>query len=60
MNLATLLRQRAAEVLGWTPAEAGQFSLQMLREMVRHKDPRLAEEISSLVQSGQHIFGERP
>lgn len=53
------IRARAAELLGWTPAEVGQFSLQMLRELVAHKDPKLAEEISSLVQSGQHIFGER-
>lgn len=53
------IRERAAKVLGWTFTETCQFSLLMLREMVRGKDDKLAQEISDLVQSGQHIFGER-
>lgn len=50
------LHERIAAVLGWTVKETQGFSLQALREMVRAKDPRLAEEISGVVQRGDHIL----
>lgn len=53
------LHERAAEVLGWKVEETRQFSLLMLREMVRDKDPQLAKDIERTVNSGQHIFGAR-
>ena len=54
-----VIRSRAAQLLGWTPAEVGQFSLLMLRELVKDRDPKLAEEISATVAGGHYIFGER-
>lgn len=50
------LHERIAAVLGWSVKDTQGFSLSMLREMVRGKDPQLAQEISEAVQSGKHIY----
>ena len=46
------VRDRVAKVLGWTPEEARQFSLQMLREMMRGKSWKLAHELTLLIEQG--------
>jgi len=51
------IHERVAATLGWTVADTQSFSLAMLREMVRDKNPALAEEISRMIQSGRHIVG---
>ena len=50
------MHERIAAVLNWTPAEARQFSLPALRELVRAVDPGLADEISDVVRRGEHFF----
>lgn len=50
------LRERIANVLGWTVEETNQFSLATLREMVREKSPKLAHLISDVIARGEHIF----
>jgi hypothetical protein len=50
------LHTRIATALGWTEREVRSFSLLTLREILRPKHPKLAEEITRLVASGQHIF----
>lgn len=53
------LHARIAEALGpkWTEKDARSFSWLTLREMVREKHPKLADEITALVASGKHIYG---
>ena len=50
-------RERVAALLGWSVQDTRGFSMQMLREMVRDKDPKLAGELSTMIQSGSYIFG---
>lgn len=53
----TTLHERIAEALGWSVKDAQSFSLAALREMVRKEHPKLAHEISQVIQSGSHIRG---
>lgn len=50
------LHERIAAVLGWSVKDTQGFSLSMLREMVREKDPQLAQETSDIIQGGGHIY----
>lgn len=56
--MVTDIHERAAELLGWTVAECRSFSLAMLRDVVRGRDQRLADDISAVIDGGQHIMGE--
>ena len=49
------LHPRIAKALGWTLEKTRTLSLPNLRELVRPVDPKLAEEISRVVQSGSFI-----
>ena len=51
------LHERIAVLLGWTVAEAQSFSLQTLRELVRPRSSKLAQEITDEVRSGRYILG---
>lgn len=52
------LHDRAARVLGWSPADVRSLSMHSLRELVRPVDPALADEISLAIQSGAYVRGE--
>lgn len=52
------LHARIARCLGWPVEDTKQFPLQGLREMIREKSPKLAEEISTAIRSGSYIIGE--
>ena len=52
------IHERAAELLGWTVTECRSFSLAMLRDIVRDRDRKLADDISAVIDGGQHIMGE--
>jgi hypothetical protein len=52
------LHQRIAQALGWTEEETQKFSLQSLREVVRPVSPKLAHELSILIQSGYVVGGK--
>jgi hypothetical protein len=55
------LHTRVADTLGWKKSEVRSFSLATLREMVRKKNPKLASQISDVIQGGLHIYrGVRP
>lgn len=49
------LHERIAKALGWTVKDTQGFSMPMLREMIRDKDPALAHEIAVVVREGRHI-----
>lgn len=49
------LHKKIAKVLGWSTNETHGFSLQSLRELVRPVDPKLADEISQRITSGDYI-----
>lgn len=53
--MSPTLHDRIAQALGWTVPEAQSFSIAALREFVRVKHPKLAAEISDVIQSGSHI-----
>jgi len=53
------LHERIAEVLGWPVKDTYGFDLQSLRELVRHKSPKLAAEITERIQTGSYIVGPR-
>jgi hypothetical protein len=53
------LHARIASALGWPRTDAESLSLAALRELVRPSHPALAEEISTLIQGGQHVAGKR-
>lgn len=55
----TTLRQRIADALGWSFEDTLCFSLPSLRELVRPKSNKLADEITQLVKSGEILIGER-
>lgn len=59
MKEVNALKERIAKALNWTVEDTHGFSLSSLRELVRTVDPKLAAEISDLIQSGRHIIGER-
>ena len=52
------LHERIAQALGWTKEETQSFSLQSLREVVRPVSPKLAHELSTLIQSGYVVGGK--
>lgn len=49
------MHERIAKALGWTIEETKSVSLASLRELVRPLDPKLAEDISEMIQLGWHI-----
>lgn len=49
-------KERIAEVLKWDRKDVDRFSLPTLREMIREKDPELHQDISDLIERGQHLF----
>jgi len=51
------LHQQIAKALGWSEEDTKKFSLQMLREMVRGKNPKLAYEISRAIRTGSYLTG---
>lgn len=53
------LHERIAATLDWTVAETQGFSLPTLREMVRSKSPKLAREISLVIQGPLLILPNR-
>jgi len=50
------LRKRIAETLGWAMKDTKGFSFPHLRELVRDKDPELAEELAQVIERGEHIY----
>ena len=52
------LRQRIAEALKWTVEETKQFSVPTLREFLRVTHPKLAAELSAIIQRGDHLLGD--
>ena len=52
------IRERIAKVLGWSIEDTRSFSLAALRDFVRPKDMQLAEDISGIIQRGEHITKE--
>ena len=44
------IHDRIAEALGWSVEATKRFSLQYLRELVRPVSPKLAHEITALIQ----------
>jgi len=52
------LHERIAEALGWSVKDTQSFSFQALREMVRPVNPKLANELSTAIQTGSYIIGE--
>lgn len=51
------LHERIAEALGWTVSQTHSFSYQALRAMLRVDHPKLAHELTVLIQTGQYIIG---
>lgn len=49
------VRHRAAKALGWSIKDTRGLSLASLRELIRDKDPELAEEMSCIIRNGTHI-----
>lgn len=49
------LHDRAARVLGWSPADVRSLSMQSLRDLVRPVDPDLAREMDYVIQSGAYV-----
>jgi hypothetical protein len=54
------MKERIAELLGWSLADVNSFSLLTLRELVRPLSPKLAHELDAVIRGGSHIIGERP
>lgn len=50
------LHPRIALALGWTVPEVRSFSLMSLREIVRPVNPKLAQEITAILESGRHLI----
>jgi len=53
------LHERIAAALGWKVADTQQFSLQALRELIPASHPKLVAEITSRIQTGEVLIGER-
>jgi hypothetical protein len=54
------LCKRIAEKLGWTESEVQSFSLPTLRELVRGVSPKLAYEITQVMNSREYFFEAVP
>ena len=50
------LKARVAVALGWSEDDVNGFSFSTIRELVRPKHSALADEISRLIASGEHIY----
>ena len=59
-NAVTSIKQRIADVLGWSPGDTDSFSLATLREWVREKDPQLASDITEVIRRGWHLVERQP
>jgi hypothetical protein len=51
-------RDRIAELMGWTREGTDKFSLPQLKEFVKGKDPKLDQQLSEIIESKSHFFGE--
>jgi len=49
------LQERIAKTLGWTVKDVQSFSLPALRDMVRPTNPKLANEITRVIEGGYHL-----
>ncbi len=49
------LYPRIAKALGWSVQETQSMSLPSLRDVVRHADPGLANEISDVIARAEHV-----
>jgi hypothetical protein len=49
------MKQRIAETLNWSIADANSLSFHSLRDLVRPLDPKLADEISDAIKTGAYI-----
>lgn len=52
------LHERIAKALKWSVEDCQKFSLPMLREMLRTVNPKLAHEVTCVMQSGAYYVGE--
>ena len=50
------LRDRAAEVMGWSRSDVDKFSLPALRAFIKGKDPELDLVIDEVISTGSHLF----
>lgn len=51
------LHDRIAKALGWSTRDVQSLSMQSLRDLVRPVDPRLAQEMDYVIQSGTYVRG---
>lgn len=49
------IHERIARALGWSLADVRSFSLPSLREIVRPVSPKLADEITRIIRTGEHL-----
>ena len=49
------LKGRIATALGWSRRDVDGFSLPTLRELLRPKHAKLADEVTGVVQRGEHL-----
>lgn len=52
------VRDRIAELMGWTRKDVDKFSLPQLKEFVRGKDSKLDQQLVEIIDSKSHFFGE--
>lgn len=50
------IHERIAETLGWSEQGVRSFSFHSLRELVRHKNPELADEITEYIRTGLYLI----
>lgn len=50
------LHARVAAALGWSVKDAQSMSLPALRDIVRPVSPKLASELTHVIQSGTYIY----
>lgn len=50
-----MLHERIAKALGWPIDEVRRMSLHALRELVRQVSPKLAEEITIVIATGEVV-----
>lgn len=54
--MSASLHTRIALALRWSLTDVRSFSLLTLRDIVKHADPSLAEEISRMLLAGTHLI----
>jgi hypothetical protein len=52
------IKERIAEVMGWSRKDVDSFSLPTMREFVKGKDVDLDHELEDAIRSGRHLFVE--